>query len=177
MGDLGVSQYQSVVFFDLDGTLTINPFETVVWPAVMGEIAHKSSESLDTVRELIVEENETRQNDLSVSALAAMDWDDIAQAVAARLGVNLESSCEALVREYAASHSSVLEDGREVLQELNAAHRALVVATKGLAKYQQPVLDALGLTGLFTAILTPDSYGALKKNPAFFGKWPSVTRL
>jgi FMN phosphatase YigB (HAD superfamily) len=166
-----------VVFFDLDGTLTINPFEAVVWPAVMGEIADKSGESLDTVRALIVEENEVRQNDPSVSSIAAMDWDDIAETVAVHLGATLESSCEALVREYAASHSSVLEGGREVLQELNAPHRALVVATKGLAKYQQPVLDALGLAGLFAAVLTPDLHGALKKNLAFFGKWPSATRL
>jgi FMN phosphatase YigB (HAD superfamily) len=60
---------------------------------------------------------------------------------------------------------------------LNAPHRALVVATKGLAKYQRPVLDALGLTPLITAILTPDTHTALKKHRAFFGDWPAQARL
>ncbi|MEO8606945.1 MAG: HAD family hydrolase [Chloroflexota bacterium] len=169
--------YQSVVFLDLDGTLMVNPFESAVWPVVTGEIAEKSGESFDAVLNLIIAENDARQNDPAVPAVLSMDWDDIAQTVAGRLGVRLESSCEVLVREYAATHSSVLDNAQEVLQELNASHRALVVATKGLAKYQQPVLDALGLTPLFTAILTPDNHHALKKDAAFFGTWPSETRL
>jgi FMN phosphatase YigB (HAD superfamily) len=172
-----MASYQSVVFLDLDGTLMVNPFESAVWPVVVGEIAEKSGESFEAVLNLIDTENNARQNNPSVSAVVSMDWDDITQTVAARLGVHLESSCEALVREYAATHSSVLDNAHEVLQELNASHRALVVATKGLAKYQQPVLDTLGLTPLFTAILTPDSHHALKKQAAFFGIWPSETRL
>jgi FMN phosphatase YigB (HAD superfamily) len=172
-----MAEYQSVVFLDLDGTLMINPFDSAVWPVVVGEIAEKSGESFEDVLNLIVAENDARQNNSAVSAVMSMDWDDITETVAARLGVRLESSCEALVRECAATYSSVLDNAREVLQELNASHRALVVATKGLAKYQQPVLDALGLTPLFTAILTPDSHHALKKHAAFFGAWPSQTRL
>jgi FMN phosphatase YigB (HAD superfamily) len=143
----------------------------------VGEIAEKSGESFEAVLNLIIAENDMRQNNPAVSAALSMDWDDITQTVAVRLGVRLESSCEALVREYAATHSSILDNARDVLQELNASHRALVVATKGLAKYQQPVLDALGLTPLFTSILTPDSHHALKKQAAFFGAWPSETRL
>ena len=172
-----MAAYQSVVFLDLDGTLMINPFECAVWPVVVGEIAEKSGESFEVVLNLISAENDARQNNPAVSAVLAMDWDDITQTIAARLGVRLEASCEALVREYAATHSSVLDNAHEVLQELNASHRALVVATKGLAKYQQPVLDALGLNPFFTAILTPGSHHALKKQAAFFGSWPSETCL
>ena len=172
-----MAAYQSVVFLDLDGTLMINPFESAVWPVVIGEIAEKSGESFEAVLNLITAENDARQNNPTVAAVLSMDWDDITQTVAARFGVRLESNCEALVREYAATHSSVLDNAHEVLQEMNAAHRALVVTTKGLAKYQQPVLDALGLTPLFTAIITPDSHHALKKQVAFFGTWPSETRL
>src|SRR5690349_23996917 len=117
-----MASYQSVVFLDLDGTLMINPFESAVWPVVVGEIAEKSGESFDVVLSLIGAENDARQNNPSVSAVVSMDWDDITQTVAARLGVNLESSCEALVREYAASHSSILDNAHEVLQELNASH-------------------------------------------------------
>jgi putative hydrolase of the HAD superfamily len=162
---------QTVIFIDLDGTIMVNPFEAAVWPVVLGEIAAKSGAPLETVRHLIVEENERRQNDESVSPMLAMDWDDIAETTARRLGVTLESSAEALVRQYAASHSAVLDNGQDVLRELIATHRALVAATKGLAKYQLPVLDALGLTPLFTAVLTPDTHNALKNHRRFFGDW------
>lgn len=172
-----MSQYQSVVFFDLDGTLIVNPFDSAVWPFVLAEIAEKAGATSHTVLDLIVEENVIRQNDTSVSPALSMDWDDIAQTIASRLGVTLEASCEALVRAHAASHSSLLEHAVDVLRELQAPYRALVVATKGLAKYQQPVLDALGLMPLFHAILTPDTHNGLKKHAAFFGEWPSNTRL
>jgi len=155
----------------------VNPFEGAVWPVVMAEIADKSGIAIETVGDWIIEENESRQNSNLVSAVLAMDWDDIAQTIAARLGVQLESRCESLVCQHAAAHSSILDNALEALRELNASHRALVVATKGLAKYQLPVLDALGLTPLFTAILTPDTHTALKKHRIFFGDWPSQTRL
>jgi FMN phosphatase YigB (HAD superfamily) len=172
-----MTQWQSVVFFDLDGTFMVNPFDTAVWPVVMGEIAQKASLPLEQVSDLIIEENRLRQDDANVLAVTAMDWDDITQTVAARLGVSLDSSCVDLVCAHALSHSFVLNDGADVLRELTAPHRALVVATKGLAKYQQPVLDALGLTPLFTTILTPDTHGALKKSPAYYGDWAAGTRL
>lgn len=172
-----MSQYQSVVFFDLDGTLMVNPFDSAVWPVILKEIAEKSGASTETVFDAIIEENVARQNNAAVSPVLSMDWDDIVQSVAARLGVSLEASCEALVIAHAASHSSLLDHAVDVLHELNAPHRVLVVATKGLAKYQQPVLDALGLTPLFHSIITPDTHNGLKKHIAFFGDWPSNTRL
>jgi putative hydrolase of the HAD superfamily len=176
-GEDRMTPYQSVVFFDLDGTLIVNPFEAAVWPVVMGEIAEKAAVPLQTVRDLIIEENALRQNNPYVSATSAMDWDDIAGTVASRLGVTLDSRCVDLVCANALAHSAILDDGADVLRGLTAPYRALVVATKGLAKYQQPVLDALELTPLFTAVLTPDTHSALKKSPAFFGDWATSTRL
>jgi FMN phosphatase YigB (HAD superfamily) len=172
-----MSQYQSVVFFDLDGTLIVNPFDSAVWPVILGEIAEKSGASTETVFGTIIEENVKRQNDTAISPVLSMDWDDIVQTVAAGFGVQLDASCEALVCANAASHSSLLDHAVDVLHELNAPHRALVVATKGLAKYQQPVLDALSLTSLFHSVITPDTHSSLKKHVAFFGDWPSTTRL
>jgi len=106
------------------------------------------------------------------------------QSVAARLGTVIHASCESIVREQAATHSSILDQGDQVLKKLSQEHRALVVATKGLRRYQQPVLDALGLTPYFRAILTPDTHNALKKDPAFFekdpaffGEWPKKSQL
>lgn len=168
--------YQSAVFFDLDHTLISGPFGIGVWPNVLNELAEKTGLDRKAVYRLILDENEARQLDDTLPAVVAMDWDDITQGVARRLGVTLA----ARVCELAAAHaaqSSVLDDGRAVLGALAAPHRALVVATKGLAKYQQPVLDALGLTPLFQDILTPDRYKALKKSRAFWGDWPGRVRL
>jgi FMN phosphatase YigB (HAD superfamily) len=47
-----------------------------------------------------------------------------------------------------------------------------VAASKGLAKYQRPVLEALGLISFFVEVLTPDTYSALKRDRAFYGPWP-----
>lgn len=169
--------YQTVLFLDLDGTLMVNPFESAVWPVVMGEIAAKSGQSLEAVRKLILDEYRSRQADEAVLPVRSMDWDDMAELTAHRLGITLEANTEALVRQHALSHSSTLDNAHNILRELSAPHRALVVATKGLAKYQQPVLDALELTPLFTAIMTPDTHNGLKKHKRFFGDWPEQTRL
>jgi FMN phosphatase YigB (HAD superfamily) len=168
--------YESVVFIDLDATLINGPFERAVWPEVLGELARKSGYSEDKLREYIEIENEERQHNPTVAPTAAMDWDDIVETVAKRLGVKLEASVVALANAHA-SNSFVLDEGKSVLRELAQPHRALVVATKGLAKYQRPILDALGLTSLFSDILTPDTHNTLKKDKAFFGDWPRQTRL
>ncbi|NWG15291.1 MAG: HAD family hydrolase [Chloroflexi bacterium] len=168
--------YHSAIFFDLDGTLIEGPFGVGVWPNVLDDLARKTGLERRALYEHIIAENERRQNDESFSALAAMDWDDITAAVAGQLGVRLAAG----VCELAAAHAGqarVLDDGARILRQLAAPERALVVATKGLAKYQRPTLDALGLTPLFDAVLTPDVHNALKKQRAFFGDWPERARL
>jgi FMN phosphatase YigB (HAD superfamily) len=166
-----VRRFLSVIFLDLDGTIMVNPFESAVWPVVLSELSVRSGVTVDKLYQMIATENRQRQDDPACGAVKAMDWDDIVQTVAARLGTKVNANCEALVRQYAATHSAILDQGDHILKKLRQEHRALVVATKGLRKYQQPVLDALGLTPHFRAILTPDTHNALKKNPAFFGEW------
>jgi len=63
------------------------------------------------------------------------------------------------------------------LNELSKPGRAIVAATKGLRKYQLPILDGLGLTSLFTEVLTPDANNALKQDLSFYGNWVGSTRL
>lgn len=171
-----VSAWQTAIFIDLDGTLIEGPFERAVWPVILGELAHKTGLSLEAARALIVEENARRQSNPAVPAVQAMDWDDIVATVAERLGVGLESRLAQLV-ESNAGLSSILDQGDQVLGELRQPHRALVVATKGLARYQKPVLDALGLTPLFDDVLTPDVHHALKSSRMFFGDWPERVQV
>lgn len=164
--------YRTVIFIDLDGTLMTNPFESAVWPRVVGELAQESGIRPSTILQMFDDENAARQQDDTISPILAMDWDDITQTVARRLGVTLTANCTELVRAHAASHSSLLEYALQALHELTAPHRALVVATKGLAKYQRPVMDALGLTPYFVDILTPNTHNGLKRHRHYFGDWP-----
>ena len=83
-----------------------------------------------------------------------------------------------LFRTHAGPPDTVLHPGvLETLQALVAPERALVLATKGLRKYQHPILEALGILPYFNAILTPDSHHALKRNRAFYGDWPQQATL
>lgn len=107
-----------------------------------------------------------------------MDWDDILATVAGQLGVRLDASPLEIVRGHAGPpHAAVLDEADVVLRRLAAPGRALVVASKGLARYQIPVLRALGLEGFFHDILTPESTGALKRDAAFFAPWLARARL
>ena len=85
--------YQTIVFIDLDGTLMINPFETAVWPTVVGELAQKTGIQSSAILQMIDDENAARQRDESVSPILAMDWDDITLTVARELGVTLTTNC------------------------------------------------------------------------------------
>jgi putative hydrolase of the HAD superfamily len=170
--------YQSVVFVDLDATILRGPFESAVFPVVFAELAHKTGLDKQELRRRVIQENLERQRDPDCTAVRAMDWDDILETVARRLGIRLGTQAVEIAHQHAGPpDSAVLDDADDVLRQLAGSHRALVVATKGLSKYQRPVLDALGLTPLFTDILTPDVNGALKNNIAFYGQWPSSTRL
>ncbi|HUM36894.1 MAG TPA: haloacid dehalogenase-like hydrolase, partial [Anaerolineae bacterium] len=169
--------FQTVIFFDLDGTLVDGPFRAVVLPAISSELAASGLES-QALQRLLVEENFRRQADPTCPPALAMDWDDIFQAIGRQLGVPVTTSVEALIREHARPPYAALHPGAlEALQALAAPERGLIVATKGLRKYQQPILDALGLTPYFTAILTPDTQQALKRDRAFYGDWPARAAL
>jgi FMN phosphatase YigB (HAD superfamily) len=107
-----------------------------------------------------------------------MDWDDIFDVVTERWGVALEAQPAEIAKAHAGPpDTAVLDDADQVLRQLANPRRAIVCATKGLRKYQLPVLDALGLTPLFTDILTPDAHNALKNDLAFFGEWPQAAPL
>jgi putative hydrolase of the HAD superfamily len=167
-----------VVFIDLDATILKGPFESAVFPVVLPELAAKSKVDVKEVRRRVFQEYLDRQKTSGIPATLAVDWDDILDTVAARLGVRLEARALEIANSHAGPpYSAVLDDAGQVLQLLVSPQRAIVAATKGLRKYQLPVLDALGLTPLFTDILTPDVHHALKQEAAFYGHWPRSTRL
>jgi len=169
---------RSVIFVDVDNTIISGPFESAVFPIILREMAAKSGLAIDKIRRLIVKENIDRQQDPTVPAIVAMDWDDIVEVVASRLGFRISEKVIDIVRTHARPpYSHVLDDAKSILKQIANPHRVLVAVTKGLAKYQLPILDALELTNLFTDILTPDKNSALKKELAFYGKWPHLTEF
>lgn len=171
-------KFQSVVFVDLDATIIRGPFESAVFPVVFAEMANKSGLEPKEIRRLVLQENLDRQNNPSLPAPLTMDWDDIFSTVAARLGVKLEAKAVDIANSHAGPpYAAVLDHADAALRQLASPQRAIVAATKGLRKYQRPVLDALGLTPLFADVLTPDVNGVLKQDMAFYGRWPLVTRL
>ncbi len=154
------------------------PFWTAVFPILFAELARKTGLEASEIRRRVIQENLDRQADPNGPAVRAMDWDDIFDVVTERLGVRLEAQPVEIARAHAGPpDTAVLDDADVVLKQLASPQRAVVVATKGLRKYQLPVLDALGLTPLFTDILTPDVHHALKKDLAFYGAWPQAARL
>lgn len=167
-----------MLFVDLDATIIRGPFESAVFPAVFGELAAKTGLEPAELRRLVFQENFARLADPRVPAALAMDWDDIFAAVAVRLGVQMEASAAALVNTHAGPpFAAILDNADRMLARLARPGRAIVIATMGLRKYQLPVLDALGLTPLCADILTPDTYGAAKGQPGFYGPWPRITRV
>lgn len=167
------NRWHSVIFVDLDNTILHGPFESAVFPVVFRELSEGSGLEIAEVRRRVFEENLSRQKQSGVSAVHAMDWDDIARTVAEDLGVQLTANVEQIVRSHAGSPYAVLLDNADaILHQISREDRAIVAATKGLRKYQLPVLAALGLTSLFTEILTPDTHHALKRDIAFYGNWP-----
>jgi len=169
----------TVLFFDLDGTIIVNPFGSVVFPRVSALLAAHSGVSAERMMQAILLENRRRQETPlpSDSGYASIwDWDDIVQAVAAQYGLPAGSIppriCEELAIEHAAPpHTGWLDQSLEVIAALRAPNRRLVVATMGLAKYQLPVLRGLRLAEHFDDFLTPDLTGYLKTDQRYYGRY------
>lgn len=172
-----MTKYKSVVFVDLDNTIIEGPFETAVFPIVFQELSDKTGLSISEIRRLIVQENFTRQKDKTISASLSMDWDNITNTVANKLGVNLDSQVlDIVISHVTPPYSIVLDNAIEVLKYIARPDRAIVAATKGLQKYQWPILNGLGILDLFSDVLTPDITNVLKNNMDFYKKWAGLAK-
>lgn len=162
---------QTIVFVDVDSTLVENHFSRKVIGKVLQEIAAVTGKTLPELgKEMSIENTYRQKND--PDNVLTMDWDDIVLTLATRYQVTLSQSLIDLWEEAAlAEDVEILDSSPSVMAQLKAAHRKLVIATKGLMKYQLPVLRAVGLDTLFDEILTPDKTGFLKTTPAYFNAY------
>jgi putative hydrolase of the HAD superfamily len=162
---------QTIIFFDLDSTLVENRFSRKAIVPLLQEIADATDQTLETIGTEMGNENWRRQLEDPDNPLT-MDWDDIIQTIAQRHNVSLSRSVLAGWQQFAhADAVTVLDNAPDVLQRLQQAGCKVILATKGLSKYQLPVLDAIGIRHLFDEILTPDLTGYLKTSPGYFASY------
>ncbi len=158
----------TVCFIDLDGTIMVNPFATAVWPVITRELAASTGLSPKVFLREFEAENLRRQHAQPNDPLT-MDWDDIVHTIARKHGVKLSVRVIDLVRDHCKEpHIAILDSADIALKALKTQKRRLVVASKGLSKYQMPVLAALALQSLFDDFLMPDLTGYLKTEAGFY---------
>ncbi|HLA44051.1 MAG TPA: HAD family hydrolase [Aggregatilineales bacterium] len=167
----------TILFFDLDGTVMQNAFSGIIFPQISRMIGDAAGVSPDSIAwEIMQEHNDRLQNPLD-DRPRSLDWEDIIQTIAARHQVAFTGSVVALVEAYAFEpHIAVLDDAPRLLKELHNG-RKLVVATMGLSVYQYPVLRALNLYPLFDDFLMPDTTGFLKTDREFYRHYPDEDAL
>lgn len=166
----------TIIFFDLDQTLIDHTIGRKAAGVLLAEIAAHNGKSVDQLGQEVHVEHRTRVEQ-QPNDLLTMDWDDVFSTVARANGVTLSTTFLALWEDYRQedpSQVNVLDDAPEVLRQLKAPHRKLVLATKGLSKFQFPLLHMTGLYELLDDHLTPDITGFLKTQPGYFEKYQDM---
>lgn len=162
---------QTVIFVDIDSTIVENRFSRKAIGQLLTEIADATGKTPRELGREMWQENSHRQKNDPDNVLT-MDWDDIMNTVARRYDVALSDAVLTLWEKFAhIDDVEILDNAPDVLRQLRAPHRQLVIATKGLSKYQMPVLHVTGMTDLFDDILTPDRTGYLKTSPDYFAEY------
>jgi putative hydrolase of the HAD superfamily len=163
-----------VVLFDLDDTLFAHRRAVED-----GVIAHLKAIGLagDAAGHGAAAARWTALEELHYSSYLAGELDYLGQRRArardflSPYGVTFESDADAegwfenYLHEYRAAWT-LHPDALPALQQLGS--RRLGIITNGVTHFQQPKLDALGLTGFFEHVITSGDFGAVKPDPSIF---------
>lgn len=157
------------ITFDLDETIMQNPFGKWVFPEIVNMLK-KETDTEEDILDLIVSEHLQRMSEERF--LEAYDWDDIITGVAGNLGAGSVIDIERMVIKHSESPKIyLLEDNMlDYLKRIKEKGFHLAAATNGYSKYQLPVLQKLGLDRVFDEVITSDSAGFAKPNPAVLKK-------
>jgi FMN phosphatase YigB (HAD superfamily) len=162
---------QTICLVDIDGTLVENRFSFKAMRDLLEDVLPHTNKTLQEIAPELWRENTHRQQSDPDNVLT-MDWHDIVATVAQRYGVMLERSLDDLWRHYASADDvTINDDAPSVMETLREGGRKLVIATKGLSKYQYPLLDVTNLRDYFDEVLAPDITGYLKTTPAYFSEF------
>lgn len=150
--------------FDLDGTLADWPFRFIVQPH-MKPLVENNPALRQALREEYLER--TQNGDPT----KVYDWGDIHRSVKQKLGLTITFPDIPRLLEAAQFEAGmVYGDVLEGLAAFKARGWQIAVATNGLAKYQQPLVNTLGIP--YDFMLAPDISGATKPEPEFWGPLP-----
>jgi len=154
------------ITFDLDGTLMQNPFVEYVFPEIV-RLVKKQDGTIENVLEDIIDEHMNRMKDSRF--VEAYDWDGIVSVYLSGKGLS-PIHVENVVCQFCSEPAIHLleEEVLEVLEGLKAKGYFLAAVTNGYLKYQLPVMDALKLTPLFDAFITPEFAGFAKPDYRIF---------
>jgi len=156
----------------------VNPFDTCVVPRLEALVSGSPTlaglsvtDASKRVRQAIG--RGWRKRMATGDLAAAYDWDGIYREVATELAVAtsaLSIDVARWVEECCleGEHIRALPGAGEMLSTLLAAGARLVVISNGFARYQEPVLEALGLLDYFEDVVTPDRVGFAKPDRRIF---------
>jgi FMN phosphatase YigB (HAD superfamily) len=169
MSDVAVS-------FDLDGVLMPSPLRQTVFASlwkVLGEFwAHEQGISLEEAQAQLADMVGAQRNRRIAAGdlVGAYDWDAIIGSVAWSLGYGQGFSIAQMVEERCRDAESLpgYPEVPGVLGRLSEMGVYMVVITNGYARYQMPVLRALGLVPYFQRIVTSDLVGHAKPEREIF---------
>jgi putative hydrolase of the HAD superfamily len=166
-----------VISFDLDHVLVPDPIGRGVFPRVLADLA-RALATADTRPDTPTAEelhhlvwNEFRQRIRTrQDAIDTYDWDDIFTVVARRYGLDQPVALEPYIEEFCRQPAQIptYPDVEPGLRRLRGLGVPLLAITNGHARFQLPVLRALGLDQFFARVVTPDQVGHSKRHPAIF---------
>ncbi len=169
MSDVAVS-------FDLDGVLMPSPLRQTVFAQlskVLGEFwAYKQGISLEEAQAQLVDMvwGQRSRRIAAGDLVGAYDWDAIISSVARSLGYGQGFSIAQMAEERCRDAQGLpgYPEVPGVLGRLSEMGVYMVVITNGYARYQMPVLRALGLVPYFRRIVTSDLVGHAKPEREIF---------
>ena len=160
--------------FDLDRVLIQNPFALGVFPEVRRRLRPYVDRSMTggtdpdlwIMRRIVgAAEDRARAGDY----VGSYDWDAIVQGVAEELGCPERLDIEAMVHSYCRlPYIAVYGDVVPALETLRERADSLWWISNGFARYQLPVVEALGLEGYFDGYFAPELHGAVKPQTELF---------
>jgi putative hydrolase of the HAD superfamily len=154
----------ATILIDLDGTLI--PLDA--WNPVFAEICTYIAKRAGTTPEEIWRRVRRRNLELMrVLDLRAFDWQRILEETAAELGVDEVPDVVQTLKRHL-NNFRLNEGAAEALAELKAMGHSVEIATNGLAYYQMPVIQHLGLDRLVDDVRTSDRFRCPKTCPQYF---------
>lgn len=165
-----------LITFDLDGTLIRGPFIKGVFPV----IATLFKDALRQQRGKYVEEEfdvhlhklllqEYRKRDVRGKRDTAYDWDDILTAVSQQFGIILSVHIVDIIQKTCGADTCWLKPGAEaLLAYLRKQQQPMYVLTNGFKRYQEFIIQYLGINTFFDGIIAPDTTGFAKPDREIF---------